>query len=72
MATNNTYRNQFNPATNWNVILNAMPKANRRNYKEVTVAQANRQQIGTPMYRKLNVFDNSVSPVQGHPWTTGV
>lgn len=68
MPTNNTYRD----GGVWNRALNALPKNERAAYKETMVAQVNRQYIGTPMYRKLNVWVNTHSPTVGHPWTTGV
>jgi hypothetical protein len=67
---NNTYQNQWNPATNWNVILNALPKNERRLYKLVHIAQVERQKVGTPSYRRLNYYIGTVSPVIGHPWGT--
>jgi hypothetical protein len=66
MAQNNTYKQIWNP------ILNALPKSQRREFKETMIAQPNRQMVGTPMYRVLNVFVDTVSPTVGHPWAESV
>ena len=58
----------FGIGINWNSILNSVSQSNRRFIKEIWVAQQERQKIGTPSYRPLNVFINSVSPQPGHPW----
>jgi hypothetical protein len=70
VTQNNTYNNVATLGINWNALLNALPKADRKAFKCSTVAQPMRQATGTPMYRPLNVFNNSVSPTVGHPWTT--
>lgn len=62
--SNNTYK------TIWNPILNALPQNQRGAYKCANIAQVERQKVGTPSYRILNVYVGTVSPVVGHPWTT--
>ena len=64
MPNNNTY----NDGGLWNRLLNSLPKDQRRDYKEKNIAQVNRQYIGTPMFRILNIYANTHSPVNGHPW----
>jgi hypothetical protein len=58
----------FSIGTNWNAILNSLPKSQRRLFKLIHIAQPERQKIGTPSYRILNVYIGTVSPTQGHPW----
>lgn len=66
VTQNNTYRD----GGVWNAALNALPKDQRKAYKCTTVVQPMRQAVGTPMYRPLNIFVNSVSPTVGHPWSS--
>jgi hypothetical protein len=61
---NNTYQ------TVWNPTLNALPQDERGYYKLSVIAAPNRQSVGEPYFRVLNVVANSVSPSTGHPWTT--
>jgi hypothetical protein len=61
---NNTYQ------TSWNTILNALTKADRGAYKCTYIAQVERSKVGTNSYRVLHTYTGSVSPVQGHPWST--
>jgi hypothetical protein len=58
----------FGLGINWNAILNSYPQSQRRFIKEIWIAQLERQKVGTPSYRPLNVFINTVSPTIGHPW----
>jgi hypothetical protein len=60
----------FSIGSNWNAILNAMPKNQRRLLKLMYIAAPERQKVGTPSYRILNVYAGTTSPVKGHPWTT--
>lgn len=60
----------FSIGFNWNAILNAMPKNQRRLFKLMYIASPERQKVGTPSYRILNVYAGTTSPVKGHPWTT--
>lgn len=60
----------FNIGINWNSILNSFPQSQRKFVKLLWIAEQERQKVGTPSYRILNVFANTVSPTQGHPWTT--
>ena len=62
----------FYIGTNWNSILNALPKASRKAFKCIYIAQVERRKVGTNSYRILNTFSNTVSPVSGHPWSTTV
>jgi len=54
----------------WNATINALPKADRRDFKLIEICQLNRQDRVHGGYRILNVFVDSYSPVVGHPWTT--
>lgn len=60
----------FGLGINWNSILNSVPQSQRKSLKEIWIAQQERQKVGTPSYRNLNVYIGSVSPAVGHPWTT--
>ena len=68
--TNPTFNatSKFGLGINWNAILNAVPKAQRRNLKEIWIAQQERKKVGTPSYRVLHNFIDTKSPVVGHPW----
>jgi len=61
---NNTYQ------TVWNANLNALPQNERGYYKLSQIAAPNRQSVGEPYFRVLNVIGNTVSPNTGHPWQT--
>ena len=61
---NNTY------GVVWNPTLNALPQDERGYYKLSHIAAPNRQSIGEPYFRILNVVANTVSPSVGQPWTT--
>ena len=61
---NNTYK------TVWNPTLNALPQNQRGYYKLSHIAAPNRQSVGQPYYRVLNVVANTTSPSVGNPWTT--
>lgn len=60
--------NTYNDGGKWNKALNALPQNQRGAYKCANIAQVERQKIGTPSYRILNVYINTHSPVVGHPW----
>lgn len=67
---NNTYQNVALLGKNWNEILNALPKSERRLYKLTMIAALERQKMGTPSYRILNeiIGNGTFSPTVGHPW----
>lgn len=60
----------FGLGINWNAILNSVPQNERGPLKEIQIAQNERQNTQAGGFRKLNVWVNTKSPVQGHPWTT--
>lgn len=64
---NNTFNNT-ELGTNWNSILNALPKNQRGLYKLTHIAEPERQKVGTPSFRILNVYAGTHSPTVGHPW----
>lgn len=67
---NNNYRNCLEPGgSNWNDILDALPKNQRGPYKLQYIAQIERQKIGTPSFRILDVYDSTLP--QGRPWIEG-
>lgn len=67
---NNCYQNcTIEGGSNWNQILNALPKNQRKAFKCSMIAQPMRQASGTPMFRPLNIFSDTVSPIIGHPWS---
>ncbi len=61
---NNTYQ------TVWNPTLNALPQDERGYFKLANIAAPNRQSVGEPYFRVLNVVANTHSPSTGHPWQT--
>jgi hypothetical protein len=65
--SNNSF---FKIGTNWNAILNQLPKRQRGEFKLIHIAQPERQKAGTNSYRKLNIYAETVSPVNSHPWST--
>ncbi len=62
----------FSIGTNWNSILNSMPKSLRRAWKNIFISQPEREKIGTNSYRELNFYTGSKSPILGRPWESGV
>jgi hypothetical protein len=51
--------------------MDALTKAQRREYKLEQIAEVDRKQVGTPSYRPLNQYTTpgTQSPAVGHPWT---
>lgn len=60
----------FGLGINWNAILNSMPQNERGPFKEIWIAQPERQDQNTAGFRPLNVWANTHSPQTGQPWQT--
>jgi len=60
----------FNLGTNWNAILNLLPRSSRGAFKCLNIAQPERSKVGTNSYRVNHTYYGSVSPLQGRPWVS--